>query len=137
EVLKAFAPGELSPVKETGLNAWVLAFTLLVCFLTGILCGLAPALQILKRDLHGVLKEGGRTAGAGGGHRIRSILVVSEIALALIPLVGAGLLLRSFYRLLEVDPGFRPQHLLAMEVDLAQPSFAELAKLTPEQSSAL
>jgi len=137
QVLKAFAPTELSPVKETSLNAWVLAFTLVVCFLTGILCGLAPALQIIKRDLHGVLKEGGRTAGAGGGHRIRSILVVSEIALALIPLVGAGLLLRSFYRLLEVDPGFRPQHILAMEVDLAQPSFAELAKLTPEQSIAL
>lgn len=137
QALKAFAPAELSAVKETSLNAWVLAFTLVVCFLTGILCGLAPALQILKRDLHGVLKEGGRTAGAGGGHRIRSVLVVSEIALALIPLVGAGLLLRSFYRLLEVDPGFRPQHLLAMEVDLAEPSFAELAKLTPEQSIAL
>jgi putative ABC transport system permease protein len=137
QLLKTFAPAEISVVNEAGLNGWVLAFTLAVCFLTGIVCGLAPALQIVRRDLHGILKEGGRTSGSSGGQGIRSVLVVSEIALALIPLVGAGLLLRSFYRLLEVDPGFRPQHILAMEVDLAQPTFAELTKLTPEQSIAL
>ena len=137
QLLKAFAPAELSIVNEAGLNGWVLAFTLAVCFLAGIACGLAPALQIVKRDLHGILKEGGRTSTGGGGQRIRSVLVISEIALALIPLVGAGLLFRSFYRLLEVDPGFRPEHILAMEVDLAQPTFAELSKLTPEQSVAL
>lgn len=137
EVLKAVVPGDMSIVKETGLNAWVLAFTLAVCFLTGIVCGLAPALQILKRDLHGVLKEGGRTLAASGGQKLRGTLVVSEIALALIPLVGAGLLIRSFYRLLQVDPGFRAEHILAMEVDQAQIPYAELAKLTPEQSTAL
>ena len=134
QVLKSFAPAEMSVVKETSLNAGVLAFTVVVCFLAGIACGLAPALQILRRDLHGILKEGGRNSSLSGGQKIRSFLVISEIALALVPLVGAGLLLRSFYRLLEVDPGFRPEHILAMEVDLAQPSFAELAKLTPEQS---
>ena len=134
QALKAFAPADLRIVKETGLNAPVLAFTAGVCLLAGIACGLAPALQILRRDLYGVLKEGGRTPGLSGGQTIRNVLVVSEIALALIPLVGAGLLIRSFYRLLEVDPGFRPEHILAMEVDLAQLSFAELAKLTPEQN---
>src|SRR4029077_7309369 len=134
QALKSFAPAEMSVVKETSLNAGVLAFTVVVCFLAGIACGLAPALQILRRDLHGILKEGGRNSSLSGGQKIRSVLVISEIALALVPLVGAGLLLRSFYRLLEVDPGFRPEHILAMEVDLAQPSFAELAKLTPEQS---
>jgi putative ABC transport system permease protein len=134
EALKRFAPADLSAVQQTALDGRVLAFTVAVCFATGIICGLAPALQILKRDLHGVLNEGGRTPGASGGQKLRSALVVSEIALALIPLVGAGLLLRSFYRLLEVDPGFRPDHILAMEVDQPQPSFAELAKLTPEQS---
>lgn len=137
EVLKAVVPGDMSIVKETGLNAWVLAFTLAVCFLTGIVCGLAPTLQILKRDLHGVLKEGGRTLAASVGQKLRSALVVSEIALALIPLVGAGLLIRSFYRLLQVDPGFRAEHILAMEVDQAQIPYAELAKLTPEQSTSL
>jgi putative ABC transport system permease protein len=134
EALKAFVPADMSIVKQTGLNGPVLAFTVTVCVLAGIVCGLAPAAQILKRDLQGVLKEGGRAQGAAGGHTIRNVLVVSEIALALIPLVGAGLLIRSFYRLLEVDPGFRPEHLLAMEVDLPQPPFAELSKLTPQQS---
>ena len=137
QTLKAFAPAEIGAIKETSLNAWVLAFTLGVCFVVGIACGIAPAQQILKRNLLGVLKEGGCTSGGGAGQRIRSVLVISEIALALIPLVGAGLLFRSFYRLLTVDPGFRPEHILAMEVDLAQPSFAELAKLTPEQSVTL
>lgn len=137
QAVKALAPAEMSIVKETSLNAGVLAFTVAVCFAVGVACGLAPALQFLRRDLHGVLKEGGRTAGVSGGERIRSVLVISEIALALIPLVGAGLLIRSFYRLLDVDPGFRPQHILAMQVDLAQPSFAEQAKLTPEQGVAL
>jgi putative ABC transport system permease protein len=137
EVLKAVVPSDMSVVKETGLNGWVLAFTLAVCFLAGLACGLAPALQVLKRDLHGVLKEGGRTLAASGGQRLRSALVVSEIALALIPLVGAGLLIRSFYRVLEVDPGFRAEHILVMEVDQAQLPFAELAKLTPEQSAEL
>jgi putative ABC transport system permease protein len=137
EVLKAVVPSDMSVVKETGLNGWVLAFTLAVCFLAGLACGLAPALQVLKRDLHGVLKEGGRTLAAGGGQRLRSALAVSEIALALIPLVGAGLLIRSFYRVLEVDPGFRLEHILVMEVDQAQLPFAELAKLTPEQSAEL
>src|SRR5579864_4495175 len=133
EILKAVVPRDMSIVKETGLNVWVLGFALGVCLLAGVACGLAPALQILKRDLHGVLKEGGRTV-ASGGQKLRSALVVSEIALALIPLVGAGLLIRSFYRLLEVDPGFRAEHILAMEVDQAQLPFAELAKLTTEQS---
>jgi putative ABC transport system permease protein len=134
QTLKALAPADMSVLQETSLNGTVLAFALIICFIVGIACGLAPALQVLKRDLHGVLKEGGRTATAGGGQRMRSALVISEVALALVPLVGAGLLLRSFYRLLDVDPGFRPQHILAMQVDLAQPSFTELAKLTPEQS---
>jgi len=134
EVLQAFVPSDMSIAKGSGLNGWVLAFTLAVCLLAGVVCGVAPALQIRKRDLHNILKEGGRTPAASGGQKLRSALVVSEIALALIPLVGAGLLIRSFYRLLEVDPGFRAQHILAMEVDQAQIPYAELAKFTPEQS---
>ena len=133
-ILSAFVPSDLSSVKDTGLNLWVLAFTLAVSFLAGIACGLIPAAQTLKHDLHGVLKEGTRTAGAGPGQKIRSFLVVSEIALALIPLIGAGLLLRSFVRLLQVDPGFRPGHILAMEVDQPQLPFSEASKLTNDQA---
>ena len=132
-VLSTFVPSDLAGVKETGLNAWVLGFTLAVSFLAGIFCGLIPAIQTLKQDLHGILKEGTRTAGAAGGQKIRSLLVVSEIALALIPLVGAGLLIRSFHRLLQVDPGFQHDHVLAMEVDLPQLPPEEESKLTDEQ----
>jgi putative ABC transport system permease protein len=136
-VLGAFVPSDLASVKETGLNGWVLSFTLAVSFLAGIVCGLIPAVQTLKQDLHGILKEGTRTAGAAGGQKIRSLLVVSEIALALIPLVGAGLLIRSFHRLMEVDPGFRRDHILAMEVDQPQLPPGEQLKLTNEQQIAL
>jgi predicted permease len=136
-VLGAFVPADLVGVKGTGLNAWVLGFTLAVSSLAGIVCGLIPALETLRQDLQGILKEGTRTAGAAGGQRIRSLLVVSEIALALIPLVGAGLLIRSFHRLVEVDPGFQRDHILAMEVDQPELSPADQNKLTNEQQLAL
>jgi len=136
-VLGAFVPSDLASVRETGLNGWVLVFTLAVSFFAGIVCGLIPAVQTLKQDLHGILKEGTRTAGAAGGQTTRSVLVVSEIALALIPLVGAGLLIRSFHRLLEVDPGFQRDRILAMEVDQPQMPLGEIIKLSPEQQIAL
>jgi putative ABC transport system permease protein len=136
-ILNAFVPSDLASVKETGLNGWVLGFTLVVSFLAGLICGLIPALLTLKQDLHGILKEGTRTAGAAGGQKIRSFLVVSEIALALIPLIGAGLLIRSFHRLLEVDPGFQRDHILAMEMDQPELSLSEVVKLTVEQQLAL
>jgi len=136
-VLGAFVPSDLASVRETGLNGWVLVFTLAVSFFAGIVCGLIPAVQTLKQDLHGILKEGARTAGAAGGQTTRSVLVVSEIALALIPLVGAGLLIRSFHRLLEVDPGFQRDRILAMEVDQPQMPLGEIIKLSPEQQIAL
>ncbi len=136
-VLAAFVPPDLASVRETGLNGWVLGFTIAVSFFVGIVCGLIPAVQTLKQDLHGILKEGTRTAGAAGGQKLRSLLVVSEIALALIPLVGAGLLIRSFHRLLEVDPGFHRDRILSMEVDQPQLPPAEINKLTAEQQIAL
>ncbi|HEY2548157.1 MAG TPA: ABC transporter permease [Candidatus Acidoferrum sp.] len=129
-VLGEFVPSDLDSVKQVGLNGWVLAFTLAVSFLAGIVCGLIPAVQTLKQDLQGILKEGTRAAG---GQKLRSLLVVSEIALALIPLVGAGLLIRSFHRLLEVNPGFQGDHILTMEVDLPQLPDTEAIKLTLAQ----
>ena len=136
-VLSSFVPRDLASVKETGLNGSVLGFTLAVSFLAGLICGLIPAVLTLKQDLHGILKEGTRTAGAAGGQKIRNILVVSEIALALIPLIGAGLLIRSFHRLLEVDPGFQRDHILAMEMDQPELPLSEVVKLTTEQQLAL
>ena len=133
--LNALVPSELAIVKNTGLDGWVLAFTIGVCFLSGIVCGLVPAVQTLNQDLHTVLKEGGRTSSASSGNKLRSFLVVSQVALALIPLVGAGLLIRSFDRLLSVDPGFRPDHILTMQVDQPAISVAELNKMSNDQQT--
>src|SRR3984957_6432141 len=135
--LGTLAPPEFAIVKAGGLNAQVLAFTVAVCFLSGIVCGLVPAIQTLNQDIHGVLKEGGRTSATSGGKNLRSALVVSQIALALIPLVGAGLLIRSFHRLLNVDPGFRSDHTLTMEVQQPAITLAELNKLSTDQQNEL
>jgi putative ABC transport system permease protein len=135
--LETFVPPELAVVRETGLNGWVLAFTISVCFLSGIVCGLIPAIQSLNHDLHSVLKEGGGAASASGGNNLRSILVVAQIALALIPLVGAGLLIRSLHHLLSVDPGFRPDHILSMEVQQPALTLAELNKMSNDQQTQL
>jgi putative ABC transport system permease protein len=135
--LQALLPPELAVIKAAGLNAQVLAFTAAICFLSGIACGLVPAIQTLNKDIHGVLKEGGRTSATSGGNNLRSALVVAQIALALIPLVGAGLLIRSFHRMLSVDPGFRPDHILTMEVQLPAIPLAELNKLSNDQQTAL
>jgi putative ABC transport system permease protein len=132
-LLGSLVPADLASVRQVGMNTWVMAFTLGVSFLTGTVCGLVPALQTLRQDLNSVLKEGTKTAGASGGQTLRSLLVVSEIALALVPLIGAGLLIRSFHRLLEVSPGFRSDHVLAMEADLPQLPYTELAKMTTAQ----
>jgi putative ABC transport system permease protein len=108
---------------EIGVDASVLAFTVGVSLLTGILFGLFPALQTSKTDLHGVLKEGGRSGSAR--RSVRGLFVVAQVAAALVLLVGAGLLLKSFQRLQEVSPGFKPDHLLAMQISLPQTKYRD------------
>jgi putative ABC transport system permease protein len=132
-VIRVVAPSDLTGLNGAGLNIAVLAFTLALSFLSGIGCGLIPAIQISSLEAHQVLKEGMRATGTTATHGTRRTLVVSEIALAIVLLTGAGLLIRSFERLIEVDPGFRPHHILALEVDRPQPSPAEQGKLTNEQ----
>jgi len=119
QALSALAPPELSVVREVGIDSRVLGFTVLVCLVSGILCGLLPALRARMRDLNRVLKQGGKGSGAPGSHRVHNVLVVAEIALALIPLIGAGLLLQSFRRLLDVAPGFQVDHILSMQLTQA------------------
>jgi putative ABC transport system permease protein len=98
---------------------------------------LVPAHQTLRVDLNSVLKEGDRISGASGSRKLRSILVVSEIAFALIPLVGAGLLIRSFYRLIEVSPGFRLDNMVTMQVTQPGIPFNVLSKMSPEEQQQL
>jgi putative ABC transport system permease protein len=128
--LLALAPQELPRVKDVTLDASVLGFTLLVTLLTGVIFGLVPALQSSRVNLNETLKEGGRGT-TGGHHRVRAGLVVSEIALALVLLVGAGLLIRSFYRLQQVNPGFNPSNALAVTVSLPGLKYPQ-----PEQRAA-
>lgn len=105
-------------LKSLRIDIGILAFAFGISLLTGILFGLAPALQSSKFDLHETLKEGGRTASGGSRQRLRSALVVTEIALAVVLLVGAGLMMKSLLRLLQVNVGFDPQNVLTMSVSL-------------------
>jgi putative ABC transport system permease protein len=107
------------------IDARMLGFSFGLSVLTGIVFGLFPALQSSRFNLSGVLKEGGRQTNAGGSHRLRSGLVMTEIALAVVLLVGAGLLLKSLVRLLKTDPGFNPQNVLTMTVVLPAAKYTD------------
>jgi putative ABC transport system permease protein len=133
QALLALVPGDLATLQGIGLNRWVLAFAAAVCLLAGLICGALPALQALKTDLNDVLKQGSKGASAFGSHRIHNALVVAEVAMALVPLIGAGLLLRSFRHLLGVAPGFETDHVLTMNVPQAALSPAQLSKLNTAQ----
>ena len=124
--LRALVPANTPRMDEVRLDPAVLAFTVGVSLLTGLFFGLAPAWQTVRNDLRETLNEAGRgTSAAGGSRRLRAVLVVSELALAVLLLAGAGLLIRSFSRLLDVSPGFQTQHLLTMEISLPEKTYAD------------
>jgi predicted permease len=116
---------QIPRASEIGVDWRALAFTLGVSLLTGFVFGLVPALQISKADLHETLKEGGRTGSSGARAWVRNTLVVVEMALALVVLVSAGLLVRSFWRVQQVNPGFAPQNTLAMSLVLPATKYKE------------
>ena len=116
--LVSLGPGTIPRLHEISVDTRVGAFTLLVSVATGVLFGLAPALQISKPALTDSLKESGRTTAGLRKNRLRSALVVSEVALSLVLLVGAGLLIRSFAKLNQVDPGFNADRVLTLGVSL-------------------
>jgi putative ABC transport system permease protein len=111
---------------EANVDIYVLGFALAISVLTGLVFGLAPATHAVGTDLNCALKDGGRSSSHGvAGGRLRANLVISEVALAMVLLVGAGLLVRSFQRLLKVDPGFRGDHLLTMSVTLPKAKYPD------------
>jgi putative ABC transport system permease protein len=114
----AFGPAGLPRLHEVAIDRSVLAFTALVAVLTGILFGLVPALHAARSDLAQMLRASVRGSSRGGSHRTRSALVVAEMTLALVLLVGAGLLIHSFVRLVNVDPGFNPERVVAFNLSL-------------------
>ena len=126
DLLVALTPPDVPRLREIGLHAPVFGWTLAISILTGVLFGLAPALQASKPDVNDALKEsGGRNPGGLQGSRVRNLLVVSEVALAVLLLVGAGLMIKSFARLRQVDPGFEPKNLLTMNISLPRQKYRE------------
>ena len=134
---KLAAPGLVGRIVSVRLDAWVLGFTLLISLLTGLVFGLAPALETSGSGVAEALKEGGRSSSGLGRGRLRNTLVVGEMALALVLLVGAGLLIRSFARLTSVDPGFRPVHLLTMNVNLPDSRYQTAGQMIAFERRAL
>jgi putative ABC transport system permease protein len=124
QLIVASGRSEIPRLSETGLDYRVFIFTLIVSVLTGLVFGLAPALAAAKPDLNSALKEGSRSATAGR-NRLRQTLVIAEVALALVVLIGAGLLVSSFARLMAVKPGFNPQHLLTMRIGLTNQQYSK------------
>jgi putative ABC transport system permease protein len=136
----ALAPFALREIVQAGnvalprmanvkIDGWVLLFTIAISFLTGIVFGLFPAWQSARGTPYEALKEGGRTSSEGGSSgKVRQVLVICETALSVVLLVGAGLLLHSFLRVLGVDPGFHADRVLTMRVGLPQETYTK-----PEQ----
>ncbi len=126
--LRQLSAVTLPRAQEVGLDIRVLGFALFVSLATGMAFGLAPALQALKPDLNANLKEGGRGSPGAIRNRVRSGLIVSEVALALMLLAGASLLLNSFFRLSRVSPGFDPQRVLTMQLSLPEKKYTDGAR---------
>jgi putative ABC transport system permease protein len=111
-------PETLPRVSEIGLDWPVAGFALALAIVTGVICGLAPAFAAIRTNVNDTLKEGGRTGSSGGHARLRSTLVVAEIAIAMVLLTASGLLLRSFEKMRHVDLGYRPDHTLVASYGL-------------------
>jgi len=123
---KSLLPESLPRVNEISLSWQVIAFALALAILTGLVCALAPAFVAIRTNVNNSLKEGGRTGSAGGGHaRLRSTLVIAEIAIALVLLTASGLLLRSFDNMRAVDLGFTPQHVTTGAYGLPQQQYSK------------
>lgn len=129
-VVRTMKPGNIPRLDEIGINGTVLAFTFGLALATGILFGLAPIWRAIKLDPNSSLKAGGRSGQGDSGlnlkrHRLRGLLVVSELALSLVLLIGAGLLIRSFIRLQSVPPGFTTENVMSLEVVVSDPKYRD------------
>src|SRR5215213_6397713 len=125
QLLVAYGPADVPRLRDVSLDRYVLLFTFSVSTLTGVLFGLAPALHASKRDPGNMLKESGRGLSHSRSNRMRSALIVSEVALSLMLLVGAGLLINSFWRLLHTEAGFDPKGVLALDIPLDRRTYAK------------
>jgi putative ABC transport system permease protein len=125
DLLLKVMPREVPRLDQVGVDARVLLFTLALSAFTSLVFGLVPALQASRADLRETLREAGRTAGAGPHReRLRRMLVVAQVASAVVLVVGAALLVKSFWRLRQVDPGFNPERVAVLSLSLPQSKYA-------------
>jgi putative ABC transport system permease protein len=132
DLLIAYGPADVPRLRDVSLDRYVLFFTLFISLLTAVLFGLAPSLQASRPDPGNTLKQDGRGLTHGGRNRMRSALIVTEVALSLMLLVGAGLLINSFWRLVRTDAGFDSRGVLAVDIPLSRTKYS-----TPEQRAAV
>ncbi len=133
DALLALAPSDLPRVANVTIHAPVLLFALALSLATRVLFGLTPALRA-SRDVTPSLKEGARGAGSSK-HRAREILVAAEIALAVVLVVGAGLLMTSFWKMLQVDPGFTPANVVSVDIQLPTSRYPQDRAVWPQWSA--
>jgi putative ABC transport system permease protein len=126
DLLVAMKPANLPRLESIGVDGRALLFTLAVSVLTGVVFGLAPVWQAARVNVNDTLKEGGRGEAGAAKHRLRGALVIIETALALVLLAGAGLLINSFWRLRNVQPGFNADGLLTMRIELPEARYREI-----------
>jgi putative ABC transport system permease protein len=130
---RAAAMTTIPRLSEVAINEWALAFNFGLALLTGVLFGLAPALQFSRPDVHYALKEGAAVSSRGFRFRLRrgtqSLLVIGEVALALVLLVGAGLMIRSLWRLQQIEPGFQPDRLLTLQLEFPASRYQDSAQV--------
>lgn len=134
KLLISFAPAQLLSLQDVHLDLPVLAFTALLCILASVVCAVLPASQALGGSLATTLNEGSKGTGGFGSHKVHNALIISEIALATVPLIAAALLIRSFERLLDVNPGFQRDHALTLEIPQAELSFAQQNAQTDQEA---
>jgi putative ABC transport system permease protein len=130
-ILKTFIPDTVGQAEAIGIDPKVLVFTAIIAVVTGLIFGLAPATQASNFALNDTLKEGGRDVGGGKGARLRGMLVIAEVAVSFVLLIGAGLLINSFMKLRNLDPGFRADHLLTAKIDLAETKYPDREHRNP------
>jgi putative ABC transport system permease protein len=136
--LIAFVSVTTPKLKDFSFDARVLVFTFLLALLTSLVFGWAPALDALKPNLNEALKEGGRSSGGGSSrNRLRNFLVIMEVALAVVLVTASGLMFRSFLRLQSVNPGFNPQHLITLEIQLPEARYQAEQQQTAFQQQLL
>jgi putative ABC transport system permease protein len=131
DLLLSLKPANLPRINDVSIDWRVLYFTFGISFLTGLIFGLIPALNASRANVSEALRESGRSATAGATrHRLLKLLVVSELALSLVLLIGSGLLIKTFWKLRNVDPGFKPENIVTMRIELPESRYSEIPKQT-------